>query len=119
MYIFDKLKDKMENIIEIQSEDQMKEILSSVDENQSVIIDFYASWCGPCKALLPIAEKVANENDDIILMKINVDQNASIARKPEFMVRSIPTLFFYRDGEIKSSLLGIQSEDTLIKQARG
>lgn len=109
----------MNNSIEIESEQQMNSILESIDGEKSAIIDFYADWCGPCRNLMPTLEKIANENENIIVMKVNVDRNSDIARKQDFMVRSIPTLFFYRDGSIQSKLMGIQSEETLINQAKG
>ena len=63
-----------------------------------LLLDFYANWCGPCKMLSPIIDEIAEERDDIIVGKVNVDAEPELAEK--FNVFSIPTLVIMKDGEI-------------------
>lgn len=77
--------------------------------DKPVLVDFYADWCGPCKALAPTLEEVSQElAGQAEIVKINVDENPDLASK--FGVRSIPTLLFFKAGDVKNSLLGNQSK---------
>ena len=72
-----------------------------------VVLDFYADWCGPCRALLPILEAASNfYAEDIVVAKINVDQNADLAAK--FSVRSIPAVFLMKNGAVVDQFTGVQ-----------
>ncbi|MCY4523347.1 MAG: thioredoxin [Halobacteriovoraceae bacterium] len=82
--------------------------------DRPVLVDFWAEWCGPCRALAPILEEVASElGDKANVAKINVDQNSELAQKYE--VRSIPTLIFFKNGEIAKTLIGVQSKEEIKK----
>ena len=91
-----------------------KEFNALVESGKPFVIDFYADWCGPCQALLPTVEKLAEEyDDDVEIVKVNIDQQRPLAEK--FGVRSIPALFFLQGNQLKDSLKGLTSEHNLRK----
>ncbi len=76
-----------------------------------VIIDFGASWCGPCKILGPTVEAVAAEDDSIKVAKVNVDDNPDLSDM--YKIMSIPTLLFFKDGELKDTSVGVVSKQLI------
>ncbi|QHI69979.1 thioredoxin [Tichowtungia aerotolerans] len=79
----------------------------------TVLVDFWAPWCGPCKMQTPILDKVAEAvGDKAVVAKVNVDENSSLAA--EFGVRSIPTLLVFKDGKKVQDFVGVQQENTLV-----
>ena len=87
-------------IIKANSQNFEEEVIKS---EKTILVDFYADWCGPCKMLSPIIDEVAEENDDIKVLKVNVDDSQDLAMK--YQVMSIPTLVVIKNGsEINRSV---------------
>ena len=87
---------------------------SEVREREGIsLIDFYADWCGPCRMVMPIVEEIASEREDILVAKVNVDDNPALAK--EFGVFSIPTLVVMKDGEIIKRSSGAKSKDKILE----
>ncbi|MGN1324553.1 MAG: thioredoxin [Bacilli bacterium] len=81
-------------------------------KNKKVVVDFYATWCGPCKMFGPVFEKVSNESS-ITFIKIDVDAHEDIARK--YGIMSIPTIVLLNNGEVEKKHMGFMTEDELKK----
>ncbi len=80
----------------------------------TVLVDFWAPWCGPCKMQGPILDKVAEQiGDKAVIAKVNVDEAAPLAA--EYGVRSIPTLILFKDGKKVQDFIGVQQEPALIE----
>jgi len=85
---------------------------STIKNNDVVLVDFYAEWCGPCKALHPTLESIAAEYDGkAVVSKINVDSNPELSQ--QFGVRSIPMLFYFQNGELVAKQNGLQSKTSI------
>lgn len=95
------------------TKENFKEIVA---DNEVVIIDFWATWCGPCRMLGPVLEEFSKENENIIIGKVDVDEQPDLAN--EFQVMSIPTLVVFKNGVIYRKNVGyIDKEEisTLVK----
>ena len=77
-----------------------------------VLVDYWAEWCGPCKAIAPLLEELAKEyGGKLKIAKVNVDENQQLAKK--YNIRAIPTLMIFKDGNVQASKLGMMSKPQL------
>lgn len=84
---------------------------SEISKN-TVLVDFYADWCGPCKMVAPIVEEIAGERADITVGKVNVDENNALA--VQYGVVSIPTLIVFKDGKESTRLVGFRPKNDIL-----
>ena len=78
----------------------------------TVLVDFYADWCGPCKMVSPVVDEIAEERTDIIVGKANVDESAALAK--QYKVMSIPTLIVFKDGKESARLIGYSPKEEIL-----
>ncbi len=90
-----------------------KEVLES---SRTVLLDFWAPWCGPCRMVGPVLDEIANENSDILVGKINVDQERELAAR--FGVMSIPMMVVIRDGKIVKQAVGARPKAQILEMIR-
>ena len=95
-------------VLKVTSENFEEEVLNS---NKTVLIDFYANWCGPCKMLSPVVETVAKENENIKVVKIDVDTAQDLAIK--YQVMSIPTLVVIKNAREVKRTVGVVSKSEI------
>ena len=92
------------------SEEAFARVLAA---KETVLIDFYADWCGPCRMLAPTLEEIADEREDILVGKINVDDAPALAEK--YGVMSIPTLLVIKNGKEVARLVGVRPKADILK----
>lgn len=91
---------------------EIKEVeFNDVIQTGKVLVDCFATWCGPCRMLAPIIDEIASENKEYKFYKLDVDNAGSISK--EFGIMSIPTLLIFEDGKLKEKLTGFKSKEEL------
>ena len=99
------------SVLKITNENFEGEVLQS---EKPVIIDFYADWCGPCKMMSPIIDKIAEElGENVKVGKVNSDENMELAEK--YGIMSIPTIMIFKNGNLDKTFIGVTDKTTIIE----
>lgn len=98
------------SVINIKENNFTKEVINC---DKPVLLDFWASWCGPCRMVSPLIDEIANERTDIKVGKINVDEEPELARR--FDIMSIPTLIVIKNGKIVNQSIGVKPKETILE----
>lgn len=97
-------------LIEIENKTEFEEKVLNAEGR--ILVDFFATWCGPCKMQLPIIDALVEENKNINVAKVDIDKNRDIAM--EYNIMSVPTLALFENGKIVKEVLGLHSKDDLL-----
>ena len=100
------------NIIDVNENDFNEKVIEA-SADKLIVVDFWAPWCGPCKQLTPVLEKIINGSDKVTLVKINIDENQQIAT--QLRIQSIPTVYAFKDKQISNAFQGVLPEKQIIE----
>ena len=102
------------SVLTITKENFQKEVLES---EKPVLLDFWASWCGPCRMVSPLVDEIAEENDSIKVAKINIDEQPQLAS--QYGVMSIPTLLVFENGDVIEKAVGARNKSFILQMLEG
>ena len=100
-------------VLHVKENEFQKKVLES---SKPVLLDFYATWCCPCKMLGQVLEELDKEQEDFQIIKVDVDENPNLAE--EWQVSSVPALFFIKDGQVKDSAVGFYPKPRLLQKMK-
>ena len=92
------------------TKDNFQELV--LNAGREVLLDFWAPWCGPCRMVSPIVDEIAQERQDILVGKVNVDEEMALAA--QFQVMSIPTLVVLKNGQVVNRVVGARPKDAIV-----
>lgn len=102
------------NTLKISSENFREEVLNT---DKTVLIDFYADWCGPCKMMSPVIDEIAEElEQNIKVGKVNVDENQDLAM--EYGIMSIPTMLIFKNGKEDKRFIGLRDKEEIVENLK-
>lgn len=102
------------SVLKLTGENFEEEVLKN---EGTVLVDFYADWCGPCRMMTPIIENIGRELEGkITVAKINIDDNQDIAMK--YQIMSIPTMIIFKNGEPRKTFVGVRDKDEIMKELK-
>ena len=99
--------------ISVNKNNFQKEVLES---DRPILLDFWASWCGPCRSILPVIDEISNEHPEIKVCKVNVDEEQELALK--FDIMSIPTLLVIKNGKVVNQSVGAKSKSQILEMLK-
>ncbi len=102
------------SVLKLTSTNFNKEVLQS---DKPVLIDFWATWCGPCKMLSPVVDEISEEVSGVKVCKVNVDEEPELAR--QFQIMSIPTLVVIKDGKLVNQSVGVKPKAAIVNMIQG
>ena len=99
----------MSDFVKVYNGEDMK--FENLSRNKLTLVDFWATWCGPCRMLSPIVEELASETPDVVFAKVDVDQNPELAMG--LGINSVPTLLLFKDGQLVDRSIGVRPKQDI------
>ena len=111
--MYTKRENEFVSVLEINKNNFQKEVLES---DTPVLLDFWASWCGPCKSLSPIIDEISTEYSEIKVCKVNIDEEQELAT--QFDIMSVPTLLVIKDGKVVNQSVGLKPKNQILEMLK-